>query len=81
LDVFKRYWSIGIFLARFDSELASAAGEGAKMFKAGVKRFWQQRQFYWLSVFIAQTVIKVLACYSGKIYGLIRYRFIQKQRA
>jgi rhamnosyltransferase len=76
LDVFKRYRRIGIFLARFDSELAGAAGEGAKMFKAGVKRFWQQRQFYWLLVFIAQTVIKVLACYSGKIYGLIRYRLI-----
>lgn len=75
-DVFKRYLRIGIFFARFDSELASVAGEGTKMFKTGIKRFWQQRRFYWLSVFIAQTVVKVLACYSGKIYGLIRYRFL-----
>jgi rhamnosyltransferase len=77
-DVFKRYWRIGIFFARFGGELTGAAGEGTKMFNAGIKRFWQQRQFYWLSVFIAQTIIKVLACYSGKIYGLIRYRLIQK---
>jgi rhamnosyltransferase len=75
-DVFKRYWRIGIFFARFNSELTGVAGEGTKMFKAGIKRLWQQRQFYWISVFIAQTVIKVLACYSGKIYGLIRYRLI-----
>jgi rhamnosyltransferase len=75
-EVFKRYWRIGIFFARFNSELAGVAGEGTKMFKAGIKRFWQQRQFYWLSLFIAQTFIKVFACYSGKIYGFIRYRFI-----
>jgi len=76
LQTFRRYYSIGRFLAENQWILDGAGLKqyGGGMLRAGVRTFWQRRMPHYVAAFLLEFAVKAVAYELGRYYQRLFYK-------